>query len=109
MVIQTPDDNTFSLNDISSELDDSSDEDDKTRPGYWRHDAPYMRLPENVRAAIELSRERSKHSEFYYKLRGLNERIKIYKNHFYHKVPYYQRAHMKQMEHRQKLASLGST
>ena len=57
---------SISLNDVSSELDLSSDADDKTRPGYWRKDEPYLALPENVRAAIELSRERSKHSDFYY-------------------------------------------
>ena len=52
-------------------------------------------MPENVRAAIDLSRVRSKHSEFYYRLRGLNERIRIYKGIFYNKVPHFQKAYMK--------------
>lgn len=88
-MIKTPDECSVSLNDISSELDVSSDEDDKTRPGFWNNDDDYMKLPENVRAAIELSREKAKHSQFYYRLRGLNERIKIYKSNFYDKMPYY--------------------
>lgn len=74
----------MSLNDISSELDVSSDEDDKTQQT-WKYNESYLALPENVRAAIDLSREKSKHSEFYYKLRGLNDRIKIYKSNFYDK------------------------
>ena len=34
---------------------ESSDEDDKTQPAYWKRDDDYMRLPENVRNAIEMS------------------------------------------------------
>lgn len=51
-----------------------------------------------MRAAIELSQVKSKHSEFYYKLRGLNERIKIYKSSFYDKIPSFQRNYMRQLE-----------
>ena len=95
--------NNASLGDASSELDDSSDADDKTDPSFWRKDGNYTTLPENVRAAIDLSLDKSKHSDFYYKLRGLNERIKVFKSAFYNKVPYYQRVKMKEIEIKQKL------
>lgn len=34
---------------------ESSDEDDKTQPAYWKRDDDYMKLPDNVRNAIEMS------------------------------------------------------
>jgi hypothetical protein len=36
-------------------------------------------LPENVRHAIDVGKQKAKHSEFYYRLKGLNERIHTYK------------------------------
>jgi len=71
---------------VSSEIE-SSDEDDKTNPAYWRKDRNYLSLPENVRHAIEVSQLKAKHSDFYYKLKGLNEKISTYKEIFYDRVP----------------------
>lgn len=57
----------------------SSDEDDKAQKGYFKRTKHFYSLPPNVRNAIELSKEKSKHSEFYYKLKGLNDKISTYK------------------------------
>lgn len=38
--------------------------------------------------------QRSKHSDFYYKLQHLNEKISLYKKLFYGKVPSYQKTYM---------------
>ena len=48
-----------------------------------------MSLPPNVRAAIEKSQQKAKHSEFYYKLSDLNQKIGLYKKIFYSKIPSY--------------------
>ena len=72
--------------DYSSEFA-SSEEDDKTHPSFWRRDQAYYSLPDNVRHAIENSKIKAKHSEFYYRLKGLNEKISTYKHFFYDKVP----------------------
>ena len=57
----------------------SSEEDDKDDPNFWRKDQGYDSLPRNVQHAIEVSKEKAKHSEFYYRLKGLNEKIYTYK------------------------------
>lgn len=46
-------------------------------------------MPANVRHAIDVGKQKAKHSEFYYRLKGLNERIYTYKQIFYDKVPIY--------------------
>ena len=51
----------------------------------------YRKLPENVRRAIDVAKLKSKHSDFYYKLKNLNEKILIFKSIFYSKVPKHQR------------------
>ena len=38
--------------------------------------------------------EKSKHSDFYYKLQHLNEKIVLYKKLFYGKIPSYQKSYM---------------
>lgn len=72
----------------------SSEEDDKTNPNFWRKDDRYDSLPANVKHAIDVSRDKAKHSEFYYRLKGLNERIYTYKQIFYDKMPKHQRIYM---------------
>jgi hypothetical protein len=47
-------------------------------------------LPENVRNAIDVAKMKKKHSDFYYRLRLLNDKIHIYTSIFYSKVPKYQ-------------------
>ena len=49
----------------------------------------YWNLPENVRNAIDLAKMKSKHSEFYYKLQTLNDKIYVFRTHFYSKMPAY--------------------
>ena len=51
--------------------------------------AHYNSLPANVRHAIDVGKQKAKHSEFYYRLKGLNERIYTYNGIFYDKVPAY--------------------
>jgi hypothetical protein len=59
-----------------------------TKNAYWRN-AAYWRLPENVRHAIDVAKMKSKHSEFFYKLQTLNDKIYIYRSVFYSNVPIY--------------------
>ena len=55
----------------------------------WRNQQ-YWALPENVRKAIDMAKMKKRHSDFYYKLTLLNEKINIFTNIFYSKVPQYQ-------------------
>ena len=47
----------------------------------------YWALPENVRHAIDLSKKKSRHSDFYSKLTSLNDKIGVYKKIFYTNAP----------------------
>jgi hypothetical protein len=47
----------------------------------------YWALPENVRNAIDISKKKSKHSDFYYKMASLNDKISVYKKIFYTSAP----------------------
>lgn len=77
----------------------SSEEDDKTNPNFWARDTRYRSLPAHVRRAVDNGREKAKHSEFYYKLRGLNERIHVYNRIFYNRMPKHQQRFIeKQLE-----------
>ena len=97
MIIQE-DEDAISLGASSSVLEESSEPDDKTSATYQLFDNQnYSNLPENVVAAIEQAREKQKHSAFYYTLRGLNEKIKIYKGNFLNKIPRHQRQFQKAM------------
>ena len=66
---------------------ESSESDDREQPGYLVKGDQFHLLPDNVRAAIELSQEKSKHSEFYYKMKELNDKIRVYKKIFDNRVP----------------------
>lgn len=72
----------------------SSEEDDKTHPAFFQKDNRYHSLPANVRHAIDVGKQKAKHSEFYYRLKGLNEKIFTYKQIFYDKIPIYQKSYM---------------
>lgn len=54
-------------------------------------------LPENVQNAVIIGKSKSKHSEFYNRLKDLNEKIGTYKSIFYGRVPAYQRAYMNKL------------
>ena len=56
-------------------------EDDNKEYGY--QDKQYWALPENVRHAIDAAKKKSKHTDFYNRLKGLNDKITIYKILFY--------------------------
>ena len=49
--------------------------------------AAYWALPENVRHAIDLSKKKSKHSDFYNKMSDVMEKIQVYKMIFYSNQP----------------------
>jgi len=46
-----------------------------------------MKLPENVRNAIDMSKLKAKHSPFYYRMRDLSAKISIYKTLFDNRIP----------------------
>ena len=52
----------------------------------WQNDQ-YWTLPENVRKAIDVAKLKRKNSEFYYKLKLLNDKIHIFTSIFYSKMP----------------------
>ena len=64
------------------------EDDDKT----YYQDATYWSLPENVRHAIDLSKKKTKHSDFYNQLQGLNDKINLYKKVFYTNTTKHQKA-----------------
>ena len=74
----------------ASEESNHSSERADIEDGSWKNDQ-YWALPENVRNAIDVAKMKKKHSDFYYKLRLLNDKIHIYTSIFYSKVPNYQK------------------
>ena len=52
----------------------------------WQTPA-YHKLSENRQKAIDNANEKAKHSEFYYKLQNLNDKIVVFRSMFYDKVP----------------------
>ena len=72
-----------------ADLDDSC--------AYWRDEA-YWRLPANVRHAVDVAKVKSKHSEFWYRLQALNDKIFVFRSIFYTKMPSYQRAFLKKKQ-----------
>ena len=67
----------------------SSEEDMEAKEKY--KNAAYWTLPENVRQAVDAARRKSKHSDFYNRLKSLNDKIGVYKKIFYGKTPRYER------------------
>lgn len=55
-------------------------------------------MPENVRNAIDVAYMKKKHSDFYYRLKKLNDKIHVFTNIFYNKVPKYQKVWYKQQQ-----------
>lgn len=60
----------------------------------WK-DSHYYALPENVRNAIDISNIKSKHSQFYYRLQNLNDKIFVFNSLFYQNLPNFERVFMK--------------
>ena len=53
----------------------------------------YWQLPENVRNAIDVAKMKAKHSEFYYRLQRLSNKILVFRSVFYSRIPKFQRAY----------------
>ena len=70
---------------VADEESDVSSERGDVAEGSWK-DRHYWALPENVRAAIDVANTKKKHSDFYYKLRLLNEKIHVFTDVFYNKM-----------------------
>jgi cbb3-type cytochrome oxidase cytochrome c subunit len=64
---------------------------------YWKNEA-YWRLPENVRNAVDLAKIKSKHSEFWYRLETLNDKIFVFRSIFYSQMPSFQKQFYKKKE-----------
>lgn len=77
---------------MDDEYTESSEEDMEAKINY--KNSAYWALPENVRHAIDCARKKSKHSDFYNRLRSLNDKIGVYKKVFYTKTPNYEKAFM---------------
>jgi hypothetical protein len=71
--------------------DNLSEHSDVPNDGHWKN-SQYWSLPENVRNAIDVAQMKKKHSDFYYQLRLLNDKIHVFTSIFYNKVPKYQKA-----------------
>jgi hypothetical protein len=86
----TPSESSEELGEEDEET--SSDEDMEAKVNY--KNSAYWALPENVRHAIDCARKKSKHSDFYNRLRSLNDKIGVYKKVFYTKTPKYEKVFM---------------
>ena len=78
------------------ELEPTGDEDDSSSEdegddNYLSKQPGFQRLPENVQNAMITARRKQKHSDFYNKLKHLNEKIEVYKSVFYKSRPKYER------------------
>ena len=71
-------------------LGSESEEESDGFNNYAYRNKSYWALPENVRHAIDISKKKSKHSEFYNKMTALNEKISVYKMIFYAAAPNYE-------------------
>lgn len=60
----------------------------QTQDQYWKTEA-YFRLPDNVKKAIDFAEMKSQHSQFWYKLQTLNDKIFVFRQMFYDKQPIY--------------------
>ena len=59
----------------------------------WKN-KQYWLLPESVRKAIDIAQKKQRHSDFYYRLETLNDKIYIFRSIYYTNMPSFQRAFM---------------
>jgi hypothetical protein len=64
----------------------------------------YWALPENVRHAIDLSKKKSRHSDFYNRMAAVNEKIAVYKMIFYSAAPSYEKQFLENKRKRMEAA-----
>lgn len=79
-------------NQLIKTVDSDGRDSSRNRKDYSYKNKAYWNLPENVRNAIDLAKMKQKHSEFYYKLQTLNDKIYVFRTHFYTRMPAYQKA-----------------
>ena len=90
----------FSDSDVTPEdVGDTSSEEDPDAKENYKTEA-YWSLPENVRQAIDCARRKAKHSDFYIRLKSLNDKIGVYKKIFYTKTPKYEQMFMERKRKR---------
>lgn len=58
-------------------IDSDTSDDGEKEPYDWK-DEDYWKLPKNVQAAVDLACQNQKHSPFFYKLQGLNDKLFVY-------------------------------
>jgi len=63
----------------------------------YKNDA-YWALPPNVRNAIDIAKQKSTHSEFFYRLQNLNDKIFVYRGVFYGRIPSFQKSFLLKKE-----------
>ena len=69
----------------------------------WKESEAYQTLPENARIAVENRLRRQKHSDFYYKLKELTERLYLFTAEANGRVPVFEQAYRrKQAEERRR-------
>ena len=51
----------------------------------------FRNLPDNVRNAIMVAQQKKKHSDFFYKMKHLNDKIHAFTSIFYNNEPSYQK------------------
>jgi hypothetical protein len=69
---------------------ENSSQGEKENPSSWQTEQFYA-LPENVQNAINNAKLKKKHTDFYYRLRLLNDKIHVFTKIFYNRVPLYQK------------------
>ena len=67
--------------------DDDSDESFHSNGNEIWRDANYWKLPENVRAAVDIANAKQFHTPFWHKLNAMNDKLFVYKSVFYTKMP----------------------
>ena len=63
-------------------------------------DEAYWSLPENVRHAIDLTKRKHQHSDFYSRLTSLNDKIGVYQKCFYTKTPKFEQTYIQRKRQR---------
>ena len=63
-------------------------------------DEAYWSLPENVRHAIDLTKRKNQHSDFYTRLTSLNDKIGVYQKCFYTKTPKFEQTYIQRKRQR---------
>ena len=66
----------------------------------------YQQLPANVQHAIDISKRKAKHSDFYMQLQDLTEKISVYKQLFCTKQPKFVQQYVMKRKHQMEMKLL---